>query len=53
MIIDKTGNITILTQEKYTIVELVKKLEALYPKYKNDNIIVILTTLGKIVLRTL
>ncbi|GAL68965.1 hypothetical protein [Jejuia pallidilutea] len=51
MIIDKTGNITILTQEKYTIVELVKKLEALYPKYKNDNIIVILTTLGKIGLK--
>lgn len=48
MIIDKTGNTTIITQEKFTIVELVKKLEALYPKYKNDNIVVILTSLGKI-----
>ncbi len=45
MIIDKKGNISIITQEKFTIVELVKKLEALYPKFKNDNIIVILTTL--------
>lgn len=48
MIIDKNGNITTITQEKFTVVELVKKLEALYPKYSNDNIIVILTTLGEI-----
>jgi len=48
MIIDKTGNTTIITQEKFTIAELVKKLEALYPKYKNDNIVVVLTSLGKI-----
>ncbi|TBN03021.1 ribonuclease Z [Hyunsoonleella flava] len=48
MIIDKRGNITIITQEKFTVVELVKKLEALYPKYKNDNIIVVLTALEKI-----
>ncbi len=48
MIIDKNGNITIITQEKFTVVELVKKLEALYPKFKNDNLVVVLTSLEKI-----
>ncbi|GAB1858175.1 hypothetical protein MHTCC0001_30120 [Flavobacteriaceae bacterium MHTCC 0001] len=48
MIVDKTGNTTIITQEKFTVIELVKKLEALYPKFKNDNIIVVLTALGTI-----
>lgn len=48
MIFDQDGNITIITQEKATTVELVKKLQALYPKYKNNNIIVNLTTLNKI-----
>ena len=48
MIIDKNGNTTIITQETVTVVELVKKLEALYPKYKNDNIIVILTSIKQI-----
>lgn len=48
MIFDQDGNITIITQEKATAIELVKKLQALYPKYKNNNIIVNLTTLGKI-----
>ncbi|RED49301.1 ribonuclease Z [Seonamhaeicola aphaedonensis] len=48
MIFDQDGNITIITQEKATTIELVKKLQALYPKYKNNNIIVNLTTLGKI-----
>jgi len=40
MIIDKDGNISIITQEKATIIELVKKIEALYPKFENDNIII-------------
>ncbi|MFY0714197.1 ribonuclease Z [Seonamhaeicola sp. NFXS20] len=48
MIFDQDGNITIITQEKATTVELVKKLQTLYPKYKNNNIIVNLTTLNKI-----
>jgi anti-anti-sigma regulatory factor len=48
MIISKSGNTTIITQETFTIVELVKKLEALYPKYKNDNIIIVLTGLEAI-----
>lgn len=48
MIIDQNGNITVVTQEKSTIIELVKKLEALYPKFKNDNVIIALTSLDKI-----
>jgi len=45
MIIDKNGNISIITQEKATIIELVKKLQTLYPKFKNNDIIVALTSL--------
>ncbi|WP_341215420.1 ribonuclease Z [uncultured Wocania sp.] len=48
MILDQDGNISIITQEKATIVELVKKIQALYPKFKNNNIIVSLTTLNEI-----
>ncbi|WP_299554266.1 ribonuclease Z [Seonamhaeicola sp.] len=48
MIFDQNGNITIVTQEKATTIELVKKLQALYPKFKNNNIIVSLTTLDQI-----
>lgn len=48
MIIDQNGNVSIITQEKATIIELVKKLQALYPKFKNNNIIVNLTTLDKL-----
>ena len=48
MILDKDENISIITQEKATVIELVKKIEALYPKFKNDNIIVNLTSLNTI-----
>lgn len=48
MILDQDGNISIITQEKATIVELVKKIQSLYPKFKNDNIIVSLSTLHKL-----
>lgn len=48
MIITQDGNISIITQEKFTVVELVKKLEALYPKFKNNNIIVVLTSLKEL-----
>ena len=48
MIFDKDGNISIITQEKVSIVELVKKLNVLYERFKNDNIIVNLTSLKKI-----
>ncbi|MDO7173249.1 ribonuclease Z [Mariniflexile sp. AS56] len=46
MIIDQDGNISIITQEKATIIELVKKIQALYPKFKNNNIIVALSSLN-------
>jgi len=45
MIFDKDGNISIITQEKVSIVELVKKLQSIYYRFKNDNIIVNLTSL--------
>lgn len=45
MIIDQDGNISIITQEKATLPELVKKIQALYPKFKNNNIIVVLSSL--------
>jgi len=48
MILDQNENISIITQEKATIIELVKKIQALYPKFKDNNIIVSLTTLTKI-----
>ena len=48
MILSQDGNISIITQEKATIIELVKKIEALYPKFKNHNIIVTLTALETI-----
>ena len=48
MIIDKDENISIITQEKATIIELVKKIETLHPKFKNDNIIVNLSSLREI-----
>lgn len=48
MLIDKQGNTTIITQEKATTVELVRKMEQLYNRMKNDNIIVSLTSLNHI-----
>ncbi|WP_136480966.1 ribonuclease Z [Cognatitamlana onchidii] len=46
MILDQTGNTNTITQEKASIIELVKKIQTLYPKFKNSNIIVSLNTLG-------
>lgn len=51
MILDQDGNISIITQEKATIVELVKKIHDSYPKLKNNNIIVNLTSLKKLSLQ--
>lgn len=48
MIFDKENNITLITQEKSTIIELVKKLQVTYPKFKNDNVIINLSVLKKI-----
>ena len=51
MIFDKDDNITIIIQEKSTIVELVKKLYATYPKFKNDNVIVNLSVMNMVTLQ--
>lgn len=48
MLINQDGNIAIITQEKATIIELVKKIQALYPKFKNNHIIIELTALKKL-----
>ncbi|MFT5849141.1 ribonuclease Z [Psychroserpens sp.] len=48
MIIDKDGNTTIITQEKASIIELVKKIDILYDRFKNNNIIVKITKLDDV-----
>lgn len=50
MIIDRNQNITLITQETGTIQDLVKKIEESYSKYKNDNIIVNLSSINNITL---
>ncbi|MGM5470414.1 ribonuclease Z [Flavobacteriaceae bacterium LMO-SS05] len=42
------GSTTVITQEKTSVIELIKKFEVLYERYKNDNIIVNLTSLNGI-----
>lgn len=51
MILDQDENISIITQEKATVVELVKKINDTYSKLKNNNIIVNLTSLNKLSLQ--
>lgn len=48
MLINKEGNTTILTQEKLSIIELIKKINAIYNKIANDNLIMNLVSLGKL-----
>lgn len=48
MILDQNNNTTIITQEKASVVEMAKKIQTLYPKFKNNNVIVVLTTLKTI-----
>ncbi|MEM5566189.1 ribonuclease Z [Psychroserpens sp. AS72] len=48
MIIDQDGNTTIITQQKASIIELVKKIDILYDRYKNNNIIVNITKLDDV-----
>lgn len=48
MLISRDNNITLITQEKVSIVELVQKLNGLYEQFKNDNIIVNLTSIDKV-----
>ena len=45
MIINKEGGTTIITQEKATLIEFVKRLEEQYDSIKNDNIIINLFSL--------
>ena len=40
MIINQDGNTVVITQEKTSTIELVKKIEVLYQRFKNNNIIV-------------
>lgn len=47
MIFDKDNDITLITQEKSSITELLMKLEVTYPKFKNDNVIVDLRVANK------
>ena len=48
MIFNKDGNITIISQEKATVKTLVNNIEQVYEKYKNDHIIVRLSSLETI-----
>ena len=48
MIIDREGNIVTITQERATIHELVNKINDSYAKIKRNNIIVNLSSLGKL-----
>ena len=48
MIIDRDGNITIITQEKASVKTLVNNIEQAYDKYKNYHLIVNLSSLDKI-----
>lgn len=53
MIFDKTDNITLVTQDKSSLVELVKKLQVTYPKFKNDNVIINLSVLKEVTLQNI
>ncbi|RNC87157.1 MAG: ribonuclease Z [Winogradskyella sp.] len=48
MIFSNDGNITIITQEKASVKDLVRKLENVYDRYKHNHIIVNLSSLEQI-----
>ena len=48
MIIDRNDNVTIITQEKATVKMLVQNIEQTYDTYKNDHLIINLSSLDKI-----
>ena len=50
MIIDRDGNIAIITQESATVKTLVQNIEQAYDTYKNDHLIVNLSSLDQITL---
>lgn len=51
MIIDRQDNITLITQEKASIPDMVSKMEEAYDTFKSDNVIVNLTVLETITLQ--
>jgi hypothetical protein len=48
MIVDRDGNITIITQEKASVKTLVNNIEQSYKKIKNNHIIVNLSSIDEI-----
>lgn len=48
MIIDRDGNITIITQENATVKMLVQNIEQAYDSYKNEHLVINLSSLDKI-----
>ncbi len=48
MIVDRDGNITIITQETASVQSLVQSIEGMYDKFKNGHIIVQLSSLETI-----
>lgn len=51
MILSQEGNISVITQENATLPELIKKIQEAYSKFKNDNIIVNITSLNTLSLQ--
>ena len=48
MIIDQDKNTVVITQEKTSTVELVKKIDVLYERFKNNNMIVNITKIDNV-----
>lgn len=48
MIISKEGNITVITQERASIPDLIHSLNNSYKKFQNDNLVLNLSTLDTI-----
>ena len=51
MIFDREGNTSIITQERASVTELANKLKILYNRFKNDNIIVNLTSFRPLIIQ--
>ncbi|NQX84700.1 MAG: ribonuclease Z [Flavobacteriaceae bacterium] len=48
MLVDKNGNISVITQEKATLVSLNARINAIYNEIANDNIVIVLNSLNGI-----
>ncbi|MBT8259473.1 MAG: ribonuclease Z [Bacteroidia bacterium] len=53
MLIDKSGNITLITQERATIAELVNRMNDMYNELQHDHIIFNLSSLDSIELNSI